>query len=136
MSGKSPRAFLWMSMAPNAVQISPAPMPDQDHRPAALLDRSPRVELDALGERRWRRVCPPESEPAKAGLDTSIVSAVAAQLDARIILRSAEPGTIVLIDHTSHIGLACFECFAARVGARIGRPGGDIWVCMQSGQLD
>lgn len=42
---QSPTAFLPVSMAPDAVPLSPAPMPDQDHRPAALLDRSPRVEI-------------------------------------------------------------------------------------------
>jgi|UPI0006BB16DC two-component sensor histidine kinase len=49
---------------------------------------------------------PPESENAKAGLGTSIVTAVAAQLDAMIIVRSAEPGTIVLIDHVAPNELA------------------------------
>ncbi|MBX9875074.1 MAG: transposase [Beijerinckiaceae bacterium] len=42
---QSPTAFLPVSMAPDAVPLSPAPMPDQDHRPAALLDRSPRIEI-------------------------------------------------------------------------------------------
>ncbi|WP_324132786.1 IS66-like element accessory protein TnpA [Bosea sp. (in: a-proteobacteria)] len=42
---QSPTAFLPVSMAPDAVPLSPAPMPDQDHRPAALLDRLPRIEI-------------------------------------------------------------------------------------------
>ena len=42
---QSPTAFLPVSMAPDAVPLRPAPMPDQDHRPAALLDRSPRIEI-------------------------------------------------------------------------------------------
>ena len=43
--GQSPTAFLPVSIAPASVPLGPAPVLDQEHRPAALLDRSPRVEI-------------------------------------------------------------------------------------------
>lgn len=42
---QSPTAFLPVSIGPPPVAPSPAPVLDQDQRPVALLDRSPRVEI-------------------------------------------------------------------------------------------
>jgi transposase len=42
---QSPTAFLPVSIAPDAVPLSPAPVLDQAQRPAALLHGSPRVEI-------------------------------------------------------------------------------------------
>ena len=42
---QSPTAFLPVSIAPDAVPLSPAPVLDQAQRPAALLHCSPRVEI-------------------------------------------------------------------------------------------
>ena len=42
---QSPTAFLPVSIAPDAVLLSPAPVLDQAQRPAALLHGSPRVEI-------------------------------------------------------------------------------------------
>ncbi|MGF7008657.1 IS66-like element accessory protein TnpA [Aminobacter sp. BE322] len=45
-------AFLPVSVAPDAASVSPAPVLDQDHRPAAMLDRSARVEIVLSAGRR------------------------------------------------------------------------------------
>jgi transposase len=42
---QGPTAFLPVSVAPDAVPLNPAPVLDQDPRPAALLHRSPRIEI-------------------------------------------------------------------------------------------
>lgn len=45
---QGPVAFLAVSIVPDPVPLSPAPVLDQgsrDHSPAAMLDRSPRVEI-------------------------------------------------------------------------------------------
>jgi transposase len=45
---QSPTAFLPVSIAPDSVPHTPAPVLDQDsrgHSPAVMLDRSPRVEI-------------------------------------------------------------------------------------------
>ncbi len=42
---QSPTAFLPVSIAPDSVPLGPAPGLDQDLRTAALLDRSPRIEI-------------------------------------------------------------------------------------------
>jgi transposase len=52
---RSPAAFLAVSIAPDPVPLSPAPVLDQgnrDHSPAAMLDRSPRVEIVLSAGRR------------------------------------------------------------------------------------
>jgi transposase len=51
---QSPPAFLPMSIRPDSVPLSLAPVldQDQDHRPAALPDRSPRVEVVLSSGRR------------------------------------------------------------------------------------
>lgn len=41
----SPAAFLPVSIGQDSVPPDPAPVLDQGHRPAALLDHSPRVEI-------------------------------------------------------------------------------------------
>lgn len=38
-------AFLPVSIAADSAPLSPTPVLDQDHSPAAMLDRSPRVEI-------------------------------------------------------------------------------------------
>lgn len=52
---QSPAAFLAVSIAADPVPLSPAPVLDQanrDHSPAAMLDRSPRVEIVLSAGRR------------------------------------------------------------------------------------
>ena len=49
---QGPTAFLPVSVAPDAVPLNPAPVLDQDPRPAALLHRSPRIEIVLSGGRR------------------------------------------------------------------------------------
>ncbi len=52
---QSQRAFLPVSIAPDSVPLSPTPVLDQgrqDHSPAAMLDRSQRVEIVLSGGRR------------------------------------------------------------------------------------
>lgn len=52
---QSPTAFLPVSIAPDSVPLSPTPVLDQgsqDHSPAAMLDRSPRVEIVLSAGRR------------------------------------------------------------------------------------
>lgn len=49
---QGPTAFLPVSVAPDAMPLNPAPVLDQDPRPAARLDRSPRIEIVLSGGRR------------------------------------------------------------------------------------
>ena len=52
---ESPTAFLPVSIGPGSVPLSPTPVLDQgsqDHEPAAMLDRSPRVEIVLSAGRR------------------------------------------------------------------------------------
>lgn len=52
---QSPTAFLPVSIAPDSVPLNPTPVLDQgspDHSPAAMLDRSPRVEIVLSAGRR------------------------------------------------------------------------------------
>lgn len=52
---QNPTAFLPVSIAPDSVPLSPAPVLDQsgqDHSPAVMLDRSPRIEIVLSAGRR------------------------------------------------------------------------------------
>jgi transposase len=69
-------AFLPVSVAPDSVLPSPAPVPDQgrqDHGPAAMLDRSPRVEIVLSA---GRRVI------AEGGVDIDVMLELARGLEA------------------------------------------------------
>jgi transposase len=71
-----PTAFLPVSIAPDSVPLSPAPVLDQgsqDHGPAAMLDRSPRVEIILSG---GRRVI------AEGGVDVDVMLKLARGLEA------------------------------------------------------
>ncbi len=69
-------AFLPVSVAPDSVLPGPTPVPDQggqDHSPAAMLDRSPRVEIVLSA---GRRVI------AEGGVDIDVILKLARGLEA------------------------------------------------------
>lgn len=69
-------AFLPVSVAPDSVLPGPTPVPDQggqDHSPAAMLDRSPRVEIVLSA---GRRVI------AEGGVDIDVMLKLARGLEA------------------------------------------------------
>jgi transposase len=73
---QNPTAFLPVSIAPDSVPLSPAPVLDQgsqDRSPAAMLDRSPRVEIVLSA---GRRVI------AEGGVDIGVMLKLARGLEA------------------------------------------------------
>ncbi|HEY5778884.1 MAG TPA: transposase [Terrimicrobiaceae bacterium] len=73
---QNPTAFLPVSIAPDSVPLSPTPVLDQgrqDHSPAAMPDRSPRVEIVLSA---GRRVI------AEGGVDIDVMLKLARGLEA------------------------------------------------------